>query len=56
MSETEARDFENDSLFETSILMRKWDELAKETGIPVIDLGILREKALRVLQNGVKNF
>lgn len=56
MSETEARDFENDPLFETSILMRKWDELAKETGIPVIDLGILREKALRVLQNGVKNF
>src|ERR1700754_2839498 len=31
MSAEEAHAFETDPLFETSIRMRKWDELAKET-------------------------
>jgi phosphonate degradation associated HDIG domain protein len=51
MSETEGRQFEEDPLFATSILMRKWDELAKEIRIPIIDLEILRAKALLILRN-----
>jgi phosphonate degradation associated HDIG domain protein len=50
MSKTEAVAFESDPLFETSILMRKWDELAKEINIPVLDLQILRRKALSMLE------
>lgn len=50
MKEPEAEDFEADPLFETSILMRKWDELAKEISIPVIDLEILKEKAISLLK------
>ncbi|HZY79331.1 MAG TPA: HDIG domain-containing protein [Cyclobacteriaceae bacterium] len=50
MSEAEAGIFESDPLFGTSILMRKWDELAKEISIPVIDMGVLREKALLMLK------
>lgn len=49
MSEVEAENFEADPLFETSIRMRRWDELAKETDVPVIDLKILREKAFLLL-------
>ncbi|MFZ5970532.1 MAG: phosphonate degradation HD-domain oxygenase [Bacteroidota bacterium] len=49
MSEEEARVFEQDPLFETSLLLRKWDELAKETNLPVIDLELLKDKARRVL-------
>ncbi len=51
MSASEAHVFETDPLFETSIRMRKWDELAKETEVSVIDLAILQEKALNVLNN-----
>ena len=50
MSEEEAKRFEGDPLFETSILMRKWDELAKEISVPVIDMEILRKMATSVLQ------
>lgn len=50
MSKSEADRFEADPLFETSIKMRKWDELAKEMHMPVIDLEILREKAVSVLR------
>lgn len=50
MTAMEAKSFEYDPLFETSILMRKWDELAKEVSVPVIDLEILREKAISVLK------
>jgi predicted HD phosphohydrolase len=49
MSQAEAKSFEEDPLFETSILMRKWDERAKEMSVPVIDLGFLREKAIKIL-------
>lgn len=38
MTETEASSFENDPWFELSIKMRTWDELAKETNVPLPDL------------------
>jgi 2-amino-1-hydroxyethylphosphonate dioxygenase (glycine-forming) len=50
MSAMEADAFEKDPLFEYSIRIRYWDELAKETGVPVMDLNILKEKAKSVLQ------
>jgi|SRR5688572_14726399 2-amino-1-hydroxyethylphosphonate dioxygenase (glycine-forming) len=49
MSKEEADSFENDSLFETSILMRKWDELAKETDVPIVDLNDMKYRARNVL-------
>ena len=51
MTADEARLFESDPLFEASIAMRKWDDLAKETGIPVENIGFLKEAALRVLRS-----
>lgn len=51
MTASEALDFEKDPLFEISILMRKWDELAKEINMPLLDLNILKQKAFAVLQN-----
>lgn len=50
MTEAEGRSFEADPLFETSIRMRRWDELAKEVQVPVIDLGILKKMAFSVLK------
>jgi len=50
MTKEEATAFENDSLFETSIRMRKWDELAKEINVPILDLNVLKEKAVSVLK------
>jgi hypothetical protein len=29
--------------------MRQWDEQAKEMQVPVMDLGLLKDKALRLL-------
>jgi 2-amino-1-hydroxyethylphosphonate dioxygenase (glycine-forming) len=49
MTNEEATAFEKDSLFETSIRMRKWDELAKEIDVPILDLNVLKEKAVIVL-------
>ncbi|HEY9006320.1 HD domain-containing protein [Ohtaekwangia sp.] len=49
MTLQEAAVFESDPLFEISIRMRKWDELAKEMHIPIIDLRDLQKKALAVL-------
>ena len=49
MSKDEADAFESDALFETSILMRKWDELAKETDVPIIDLDDLKDRARKIL-------
>jgi phosphonate degradation associated HDIG domain protein len=49
MEKEEADAFEAESTFETSILMRKWDELAKETNIPVIDLNEMKHLARKVL-------
>ncbi|QXI38260.1 phosphonate degradation HD-domain oxygenase [Pseudomonas xantholysinigenes] len=49
MSEVEADAFEGDPLFAVSLRMREWDELAKEVGVEVMDLMVLRQKALALL-------
>ncbi|MDR6914309.1 phosphonate degradation associated HDIG domain protein [Pseudomonas sp. 3296] len=49
MTPAEAEVFERDPLCEVSLRMRQWDELAKDTGVPVMDLRLLKEKAARVL-------
>ncbi|VVP57660.1 hypothetical protein PS896_05823 [Pseudomonas fluorescens] len=36
-------------LCEVSLRMRQWDEQAKEMRVSVMDLGLLKEKALRLL-------
>jgi phosphonate degradation associated HDIG domain protein len=53
MTPIEADRFEKDPLFETSLIMRKWDDLAKEINMPVMDFNILKEKMLNVLQRKV---
>jgi predicted HD phosphohydrolase len=50
MSAEEAKAFEDDELFEVSIRMRRWDELAKEMNIPIVDLNDLRKRAKEVLE------
>lgn len=50
MTVEEARQFESRPYFKESIRLRRWDELAKEKDIPVIDLEILKEKAKKHLQ------
>lgn len=50
MSKEEVEAFEADDLFELSIQMRKWDELAKEINVPIIDLNLLKTKAINHLQ------
>ena len=49
MNAVEANDFEKDPLFDLSIRMRRWDELAKETNIPLVDMELLKTKARAVL-------
>ncbi|MEO5980297.1 MAG: HD domain-containing protein [Chryseolinea sp.] len=49
MTPAEADAFEDTDIFEASILMRKWDELAKEIEVPIIDLNDLKSRAKRVL-------
>ncbi len=49
MNDAEADEFERDPLFKVSLRMREWDEMAKEVGVPVIDLALLKEKALALL-------
>jgi len=53
MDTKEAEDFERDDIFETSILLRKWDELAKEIKIPIIDLTELKARAKKTLLQSV---
>ncbi|MEJ7644414.1 MAG: phosphonate degradation HD-domain oxygenase [Chryseolinea sp.] len=50
MKAAEATAYEEDDIFEASILMRKWDELAKETDVPVLPLSDLKTRALRILE------
>jgi phosphonate degradation associated HDIG domain protein len=52
MSASEAELFEKDELFDLSIRMRKWDELAKEEHIPVPDLSIYKQMCLKCLNKG----
>ena len=35
--------------------MRKWDELAKETNLPIIPLVDIKAKAIKILANKFKN-
>lgn len=49
MNEAEATAFENDPLFEISILMRRWDEEAKVTQVPLLDLKKIKSSALKAL-------
>ena len=49
MSAEEARAFEQDSLYAVSLRMRHWDEQAKQTQVPVLDLEVLKAKARQVL-------
>jgi phosphonate degradation associated HDIG domain protein len=49
MTETEAHHFAEDPNFEMSLLLRKWDELAKEIDLPLIDLDVLKQKAMNCL-------
>lgn len=53
MDRKEAEAFESDEIFETSILLRKWDELAKEIKIPIIDLNEIKERARKTLLQSV---
>ena len=49
MAEAEADEVGRDPLCAVSLRMRQWDELAKERAVPVMDLGVLKEKAARLL-------
>lgn len=49
MTKQEAAVFEMDPLFSESIRMRHWDEEAKLENIPVLDLNVLKSKALKIL-------
>jgi predicted HD phosphohydrolase len=49
MTAAEAEAFEQDPLCAVSLRMRHWDEQAKETGMPVIDLEVLKAKATALL-------
>jgi phosphonate degradation associated HDIG domain protein len=46
MSKMEACNFENDELFELSLKMRTWDEMAKEEKKPLPDLERYKEMAI----------
>lgn len=52
MNEEEANQFENDSLFDLMIRMRRWDEMAKEENAPIMDLNDLKQSAIAVLSSG----
>lgn len=49
MTLDEADRFRKDPLFSLSIKMRQWDEEAKETGVSIIDLDLIKEKARSLL-------
>ena len=49
MTAEEAGAFEQDPLCAVSLRMRQWDEMAKEMHVPVIDLAVLKDKAVRLL-------
>ncbi|WP_338921073.1 phosphonate degradation HD-domain oxygenase [Pseudomonas silesiensis] len=49
MTAEEAEAFEQDPLCEISLRMRQWDEQAKETGVSVMDMEVLKRKAAGLL-------
>lgn len=56
MSKDEAMAFEQDPLFELSIQMRKWDEEAKLTNIPLIKMEVLKSKCSALLAKADQKF
>jgi phosphonate degradation associated HDIG domain protein len=50
MNQDEAEKFQKDPLFDVSIRMRHWDEEAKETNMPLIDMEKLKSKVKAVLK------
>ncbi len=51
MNAAEAEAFEKNPLFDSMILLRKWDEQAKEEKKSIVDLDLLKAKARNVLLN-----
>ncbi|WP_300732669.1 phosphonate degradation HD-domain oxygenase [Pseudomonas sp.] len=49
MSEAEADAFEQDPLCSLSLRLRHWDEHAKQRHVPIIELQLLKAKALKLL-------
>lgn len=49
MTREEAEAFENEPLFDDILMMRKWDELAKEMNVPLVDMDMMKDKAIRIL-------
>ncbi|SEM82247.1 phosphonate degradation operons associated HDIG domain protein [Pseudomonas sp. ok272] len=49
MTAAEALAFAQDPLCAVSVRMRHWDEQAKDTGVPLLDLAVLKAKALALL-------
>lgn len=49
MSTEEATSFEKDPLFELSIKLRQWDELAKREEVPVMPLEELKKRARKMI-------
>lgn len=49
MTPTQAQAFAQDPLCAVSLRMRHWDEQAKDIGVPVLDLQVLKDKALSLL-------
>ncbi|MCB0490877.1 MAG: HD domain-containing protein [Cyclobacteriaceae bacterium] len=55
MNKEEAEAFENEPLFDDILLMRKWDELAKDMNVPLVDMDFLKDKTLRVLAESIQH-
>lgn len=49
MGAAEADAFAADPLCALSLRMRRWDELAKEVAVPLVDLSVLKRKAEKLL-------
>ncbi len=51
MTAVEAKDFESDEYFDLYILLRSWDEQAKQEHTPLPDLNIYRERMIQHLSH-----
>jgi phosphonate degradation associated HDIG domain protein len=54
MTETEALEFEQDPLFEASILLRRWDEAAKELNKPIVSIALIKDRCKQALTASLK--
>ena len=55
MNALEAEAFETDPLYQLSLKMRAWDELAKEVDVPLYDMEVLKAKAIHHLEQQLAN-